>query len=399
MGEKHYLLPPLSFYTMITAEKVQNQSQRKKFLEFPARLYQKDKNYIRPRNIDIEDIFNPQKNRFFKNGECARFLFKNKENKIVGKVAVFINETYQQKQPTGGIGFFDCVNDQETANFIFDYCKSWLQERGMEAMDGPINFGERDKFWGLVIEGFIEPLYGMNYNFPYYKELFENYGFKIYFEQLCFSRPIFAEVSRLFTVMHAKHSKNSDLSAKPMTKNNLEKFARDFTEIYNKAWAAHGEGKCMQESKVLKMFKTMKPIINEHISWFVYENEKPIAMWMNLPDTNQWFKYLNGKFGMWEKLKFLWIKQFKKNEKMVGLVFGVVPEWQRKGLEGYMIWEGTQHLRKHTDFKITEMQWIGDFNPKMIKIAENLDTTITRKLATYRYLFDRNKEFERHPVL
>ncbi len=399
MGEKHYLSRPLSFYIMIIAEEVQNESQRKEFLEFPARLYQKDKNYIRPRNIDIEDVFNPQKNRFFKNGECARFLFKNKENKTVGKVAVFINESYEQKQPTGGIGFFDCVNDQETANFIFDYCKSWLQERGMEAMDGPINFGERDKFWGLVIEGFIEPLYGMNYNFPYYKELFENYGFKIYFEQLCFSRPIFAEVSRLFTVMHAKHSKNPDLSAKPMTKNNLEKFAKDFTEIYNKAWAAHGEGKCIQESKVLKMFKMMKPIINEHISWFVYENEKPIAMWMNLPDTNQWFKYLNGKFGIWEKLKFLWIKQFKKNEKMVGLVFGVVPEWQRKGVEGYMIWEGTQHLRKHTDFKIIEMQWIGDFNPKMIKIAENLDTTITRKLATYRYLFDRNKEFERHPVL
>lgn len=399
MGEKHYLSRPLSFYIMIIAEEVQNESQRKEFLEFPARLYTKDKHYIRPRNIDIEDVFNPQKNRFFKNGECARFLFKNKENKTVGKVAVFVNESYQQKQPTGGIGFFDCVNDQETANFIFDYCKNWLQERGMEAMDGPINFGERDKFWGLVIEGFIEPLYGMNYNFPYYKELFENYGFKIYFEQLCFSRPIFAEVSRLFTVMHAKHSKNSDLSAKPMTKNNLEKFARDFTEIYNKAWAAHGEGKCMQESKALKMFKTMKPIINEHISWFVYENEKPIAMWMNLPDTNQWFKYLNGKFGIWEKLKFLWIKQFKKNEKMVGLVFGVVPEWQRKGLEGYMIWEGTQHLRKHTDFKVTEMQWIGDFNPKMIKIAENLDTTVTRKLATYRYLFDRNKEFERHPVL
>ena len=64
-----------------------------------------------------------------------------------------------------------------------------------------------------------------------------------------------------------------------------------------------------------------------------------------------------------------------------------------------MIWEGTQHLRKHTDFKITELQWIGDFNPKMVKIAETLDTSVTRKLATYRYLFDRNKEFERHPYL
>lgn len=384
---------------MIFVEEVQNETQKKEFLEFPSRLYQHDKNYIRPLNKDIETIFNPAKNKFFRNGECQRFLFKNIKNEAVGKVAVFVNGLYKQDQPTGGIGFFDCINDQETANFIFDHCKQWLTERGMEAMDGPINFGERDKFWGLLTEGFIEPLYGMNYNFPYYVDLFKNYGFKIYFEQLCFSRPIFGEVSRVFTIMHQKHKRNPEISALPMKKNNLEKFAKDFTEIYNKAWAAHGEGKQMEETKVLKMFKMLKPIINEHISWFVYENEKPIAMWMNLPDLNQWFKYLHGKFGLIEKLKFLWYKKFRKNEKMVGLVFGVIPEWQRKGIDGFMIWEGTQHLRKHTDFTITELQWIGDFNPKMIKIAENLDTTVTRKLATYRYLFDQNKTFERHPIL
>lgn len=384
---------------MIIVEEVQNENQKREFLEFPARLYQNDSNYIRPLDRDIEDIFNPEKNKFFKDGLCARFLFKNKKHETVGKTAVFINQQYQQKQSTGGIGFFDCINDQQTADFIFDYCRNWLQEHSMEAMDGPINFGERDKFWGLLTEGFIEPLYGMNYNQPYYKTLFENYGFKIYFEQLCFSRPVFGEVSRVFTLMHTKHKRNPAISALPMKKNNLEKFARDFTEVYNKAWAAHGEGKQLEEAKVLKMFKTMKPIINEHISWFVYEGEKPIAMWMNIPDLNQWFKYLNGKFGLWEKLKFMWVKKFRKNEKMVGLVFGVVPEWQKKGIEGYMIWEGTQHLRKHTDFKVTELQWIGDFNPKMIRIAENLDTTVTRKLATYRYLFDREKEFERHPEL
>jgi hypothetical protein len=384
---------------MIIVEEVQNENHKKEFLEFPVRLYQHDNNYIRPLDKDIEEFFDPEKNKFFKSGACTRYLFKNKQNQTVGKVAVFVNTLYQQAQPTGGIGFFDCINDQETADFIFNYCKSRLQEMGMEAMDGPINFGERDKFWGLLIEGFIEPLYGMNYNFPYYKDLFEQYGFRIYFEQLCFSRPIFAEVSRVFTVMHTKHKRNPNLSAVPMKKNQLEKFAKDFTEIYNKAWAAHGEGKQIEEAKTLKMFKMMKPIINEHISWFVYEKEKPVAMWMNIPDLNQWFKYLKGQFGLWEKLKILWLKRFKKNEKMVGLVFGVIPEWQKKGLEGYMIWEGTQHLRKHTDFKVTELQWIGDFNPKMIKIAESLDTTVTRKLATYRYLFDRNKKFERHPEL
>lgn len=369
------------------------------FLNFPDRLYQHDPHYIRFLDTDVESVFDRKKNKFFKTGVCERFLFRNSKKETVGKVAVFVNGKYKQKQPTGGFGFFDCINDQDIANYIFDFCKSWLQEKGMEAMDGPINFGERDKFWGLLTEGFAEPLYGMNYHPSYYAELFKNYGFEVYFNQICYSRPTHSKVSRVFTLLHEKHKRNPAISARRMTKNKLNKFAKDFSEIYNKAWASHGEGKQIDEGKALRIFQSMKPVINEHISWFVYENEKPIAMWINIPDLNQWFKYLKGKFGWWQKLKFLWLKEFTKNTKMVGLVFGVVPEWQKKGIEGFMIWEGTKHLRKHTAFQEIEMQWIGDFNPKMLKIAESLDTKVTRKLATYRYLFDRKKEFERHPVL
>ncbi|WP_234110795.1 MULTISPECIES: hypothetical protein [Chryseobacterium] len=372
---------------------------RKEFLDFPARIFLGDKNYIRPLDKDVEAVFDPRKNKNFRHGECARFLFVNDQNVTVGKIAVFINKKYKQKQPTGGIGFFDCVDDQKTADFIFDFAKNWLQQRGMEAMDGPINFGERDKFWGLLTEGFFEPLFCMNYNPPYYKMLFENYGFQVYFNQLCFGRKVHASVAENFLEMHRRVSENKNISAKRMKVKKLEKFAKDFTEIYNKAWANHGEGKQLTETQTLKLFHTLKPIINEHISWFIYENEKPIAMWMNIPDLNQWFKYLDGKFGFWEKLKFVLAKKFKKNKKMVGLVFGIVPEWQKKGIDGYMIWEGTKHFRKTTDFEDYEMQWIGDFNPKMLKIAENLETEVTRKLATYRYLFDRTKTFERHKIV
>ncbi len=381
------------------AVRVQNETHKREFLEFPARLYKDDSQYIRPLDKDIEAIFDPTKNKLFKSGSCERFLFVDAHDKVVGKVAVFINAKYEQAQPTGGLGFFDCINDQSTANFIFDFAKAYLQERGMEAMDGSINFGERDKFWGVLIEGFQEPLYGMNYNAPYYQSLFETYGFEVYFNQLCYSRSVHGEVSRLFTLMHQKHSRNPNLKAVSLKRNQLEKFAKDFTEVYNAAWEAHGEGKQIDQRKTLRMFKSMKPLINEHISWFVYHKEQPIAMWLNIPDVNQWFKYLNGRFGLWQKLQFLWYRRFKKNTKMVGIVFGVIPEWQKTGVDGYMIWEGTQHLRKHTDFQTTELQWIGDFNPKMIKIAQALDTTVTKKLATYRYLFDREKPFERQVSL
>lgn len=384
---------------MLKSILVNSPETQKEFLEFPARLFRNEKNYIRPLDKDIEEIFNPNKNKFFRNGTCERFLFKNAENQTVGKVAVFINSKYEQKLKTGGIGFFDCIDDQETANFIFDFCKNWLMERGMEAMDGPINFGERDKFWGLLIEGFHEPLYGMNFHASYYQKLFKNYGFQIYFNQLCYGRKVYDEVSEVFMNGHRMNAKNPNLKAVHWKKNQLEKFAHDFAEIYNKAWANHGEGKQIEAKKVLKMFQTMKPILDEHISWFIYENDKPIAMWINIPDLNQWFKYLNGKFGWLEKLKFFMAKFFIKNKKMVGLVFGIVPEWQRKGIDGFMIWEGTKHFRKTRNYTDYEMQWIGDFNPRMIKIAENLETKVTRKLATYRYIFDRNLPFETHKIL
>ncbi len=369
------------------------------FLNFPQRLFKEDKNYIRPLDQDIENVFDSKKNKFFKAGSCERFLFKNEGDETVGKIAVFVNKKYRQEQPTGGIGFFDCIDDQKTANFIFDFAKEWLQEKGMEAMDGPINFGERDKFWGLLIEGFSEPLYAMNYNAPYYQTLFENYGFQIYFNQLCFGRKIHDPVAENFLAMHERISRNKNITAKPLQLKSLDKFARDFTQVYNQAWASHGEGKQMSELQTLKLFNTLKPVINEHISWFVYENEKPIAMWMNIPDLNQWIKFFNGKFGLLQKILFLIIKKFRKNKKMVGLVFGIIPEWQRKGIDGFMIWEGTKHFRETTDFIDYEMQWIGDFNPKMIKIAESLETKVTRKLATYRYLFDQTKEFKRQKML
>ena len=84
---------------------------------------------------------------------------------------------------------------------------------------------------------------------------------------------------------------------------------------------------------------------------------------------------------------------------MVGLVFGIVPEWQRKGIDGFMIWEGTKHFRKTRNYTDYEMQWIGDFNPRMIKIAENLETKSRKKLATYRYILTEIFRFERHKML
>jgi len=371
----------------------------KQFLELPLRIYKDDANWIRPLDKDIEAVFDKEKNKFFKQGDCKRWLLLNEENVVIGRVAAFINKKYKQEQATGGIGFFECIEDQSAANFMFDFCRQWLQNQGMEAMDGPINFGERDRWWGLLVEGFDEPLYCMNYNRPYYKTLFENYGFQVYFNQECFGMKVIYEFEEKFYTRHEQLLQNKDLHAEPVLKNNLVKYAKDFTYVYNKAWASHGGGKAMDERQAIKIFKSMKPVMDEKLSWFVYNKEEPVACWINLPDLNQYFKHLNGKFGLLQKLRFLWLQKFGKCERFLGILFGVIPEWQGKGMDSYLILEGSKVICFQTKFKDYEMQWIGDFNPKMINVAYNLGATITRRLSTYRYLFDREKEFKRHPML
>lgn len=378
---------------------VASASDRQLFLQLAVDLYKSDKEWIRPLNKDIEEVFDPVKNKAFRKGECARWLLIDDTGKAIGRIAAFVNKKYKQEQPTGGIGFFDCVNDQQAAFFMFDHCKKWLEERGMEAMDGPINFGERDKWWGLLVDGFYSPLYCMNYNPPYYKAFFENYGFQVYFNQICFGMKVKQHLPDKFYDRHAIIAADKGYRAEMIQKSNLEKYARDFTYVYNKAWAGHGGGKTLEEKVVIKMFATMKPAMDEHLTWFVYYKEEPIAMWVNLPDMNQYFKHMNGKFGLLEKLKFLYLKSFGKCNRFVGLVFGIIPEFQGKGIDAYIIVEGAKVIQAEARYEDYEMQWIGDFNPKMVNIAENLGTHRSRTLSTYRYLFDSTIEFKRHPYL
>ena len=380
---------------------VLSDQDKKDFLLLPLKIYKDDPNWCRVLDKDIEEVFDPKKNKFFRHGQCTRFLLKDDDGIVIGRVAAFINDKTSQKeeQPTGGMGFFECIDDRRAAHLLFDQCKRWLMERGMEAMDGPINFGERESWWGLIVKGFTPPLYKMNYNMPYYQDFFESYGFKTYFEQWCYTLKVHDKILDKFHDRHAKIASNPDYRADYLRKSNLEKYAEDFRTIYNKAWAKHGGGKELDSRQVNTFFKKMKPVIDEKIIWFVYYKNEPVAMWVNLPDINQIFRKFNGKMSLIEKIRFVWMLRQRKIRNFIGLVFGIVPEHQGKGIDSYMILEGATFIRNEKLYEDFEMQWIGDFNPKMVSVAENLGTQKSRILKTYRFLFDPKKEFKRHPIL
>lgn len=382
---------------------VSNKTHQQEFLLLPVRLYKNDPHWIRPLDSDIEKVFDPKKNKYFQHGKAIRWILQNAHGETIGRVAAFVNEKTVMKdneQPTGGMGFFECIHDQSAAFLLFDTCKQWLQAQGMEAMDGPINFGERDNWWGLLVEGFDEPNYGMNYHFPYYKDFFEAYGFQPYFNQYTYRRIIHEPVIPLVEHRANKIFADKNYTFEHLKIKHLDKYAEDFRTIYNKAWVKHAGVKEMSKEQATNIIKQMKPVLDETIVYFAYYKGEPVAFYVQILDMNQALRYMNGKTDLLGKIKYLWVRYVKGFTRIIGVAFGVVPEHQGKGVEMAIVksYANVAHVPNYK-YKIMDMKWIGDFNPKMMRVAEHVGGKIHRKHITYRKLFDESKPFKRSPII
>lgn len=380
------------------------------WLRVPWAIYANDANWVPHLKQDIAKVFDPAANKLLRPGReggpagtIRRWLLRDERGVAIGRIAAFVDPRTartDKQQPTGGCGFFECINDQRAADLLFDAARDWLKEQGMEAMDGPVNLGERNMFWGLLIENYTDPpIYGTNYNPPYYVELFERYGFQVYFKQLFFKRDALEPAQPIFLRKYNQMAADPDIRISDVRGMSKEKIASDFREVLNGAWVDHENFKPMTQETAMKAINAMKPVMDPHIIVFVYHKERPIAFFVNLPELNEIFKYVNGDLDLVGKLKFLWHQWRHTAKTMTGIVFGVVKDWQGKGVEGAMIVHMTKWLQRTRRYTETVLTWIGDFNPRMLKVCENLGARNYRTLATYRYLFDRSKPFERLPII
>ena len=382
---------------------VTDKASAKDFIDVAVLLYRNTPQYIRPLDNEVQDAFDPAKNKNFKYGEAIRWVLKNEQGELIGRVAAFTHSKYANKgtsYPVGGMGFFECVNNQQAANALLDKACSWLQQKGMDAVDGHINFCDRDKWWGLMVEGFDkEPIYGMSYHLPYYQQLLENYGFQNFYNQYYYAMNVDDPLPPKFAERHAKFKAKAGYDARHADLKHLEKYAGDFATVYNAAWAQHGENKEITKEQVIKLFNTMKPVMDPRMVWFAYYKEEPIAMFINIPDINQYFKHFNGKLGLLQKIQLLWLKKTGACKKLTGVAFGVVPKYQALGIDSFMIYESALLVQHKGWYETYEMGWAGDWHPKMINIYKSLGGIQSRRMVTYRYIFGNAHAFERHPEM
>jgi len=382
---------------------VVDKKTEKEFHQVSEIIYHADINYIPHVRQDLDKIFDTSKNKLFKQGgELIRWILKDTDDKLIGRVAAFIHPKTSQsgKHKIGSMGFFECINNQEAAFFLFDACKKWLQDRKMEGMDGPINFGERDQFWGLLVQNFEgQPSYGMNYNPSYYQNFFDEYGFQNYFNQYVYWRNLGLPVQDVFIKKSNIIGQNPDFRVINMQGIPLAKIAEYFLEVYNSAWGGHEGFKNMRLDQAKAIINSMKLIMDRDLLVFAFIRDVPVGFYLNIPELNEFFRHVNGNLNWIGKLKFFYHLKFAKRKTMLGIVFGVAREHQGKGIEGAMIKFAEDFIVSKKRYTETIITWVGDFNPKMLRVIENLGTELYRTLVTYRIFFDPSIKFERHPVL
>jgi GNAT superfamily N-acetyltransferase len=378
---------------------------KREFIDLPKELYKTDPFWVSPLDSGIESVFDPEKNHTFKHGEAIRWILKDDNCQTIGRIAAFIDRirSSANKQPTGGIGFFEVVESKEAAFRLFNIAREWHISHGMAAMDGPINFGENDTNWGLLIDGFMQQAFGMPYHKRYYRSFFEEYGFKNYFEQYSYHREVrgldkkIVQFPERFMKIAEWLSKRPGYSFHHFEFRNKGKYVKDITEIYNTTWSVFKEDFTPLDPAFLEeSLEKARLIIDEKLIWFAYFNDKPIAFFVLFPDLNQILKHFNGKLHLFNLIRFFYYRATHEMTRMRAVVGGVHPTHQNSGVESAIFLHLYEVFKKKPWFRELELSWVGDFNPKMMAIYEALGAKKAKTHITYRFLINSKLTFVRY---
>lgn len=351
-------------------------------------VYAGNKQYVYPLRSDIEGIFSI-KNAAFSVGPSQLWIVEDDHGRAVGRIAAFIDTKRNEELdlPVGGMGYFESINDEKVADLLLTAAESWLKAAGMQAIDGPVNFGERDKFWGLLTKGWYTPIYQETYNPPYYQAFIENRGY-IPHEQCLTMRGVVAEFpgDRL-QKLSDRVKERYGLYTKQISADNLKQGAADFAAAYNAAFCNNPYFKPLSGEDVYPTFQAMKPIMDPHLTCLAYNKENlPIGMAGLIPDINAFLHGLNGKMNWLTIPRFLWRLKFQKRRNCKGIAFGIAQEYQRQGVYPLMVGAMYHSGDRHTSrtYRYVDMATIRGHNDVMVSTCKQMNTDIHRVHIAYR---------------
>ncbi|MBP6825378.1 MAG: hypothetical protein KA165_02365 [Saprospiraceae bacterium] len=369
---------------MIEVAKVENKRQLRQFIDFPHDLYADDPNYVPMLYMEQEALLNPKKSPFWEHSKAEYFLAK-KDGKIVGRIAAIRNNNHIEftGRKEGFFGFFDVVNDYEVAKALLDTARDWLLKEGLSKVLGPASFSTNEVV-GMLVENFDEPAFVMNpYNFKYYNDLVERYGFTKFTDLLCYE---LTDENLPHEVMDFSDKLEARLATRGITirqidmkhyKEEIEKFL----PVYNESWTENTGFVPMTDAEIRQIGKDLKAVVDPDYIYFAEKDGKVIGVSLTIPNVNEaQIKVKRGRlfpFGVFKLLLGL-----KKIKSIRILALGTLKEYRRLGID-VCFYVRNMRVSVKKGIKRGEASWILEHNEMMNRALEHIGGKVYRKYRLY----------------
>jgi GNAT superfamily N-acetyltransferase len=365
----------------VKVKPISSRSDTIKFIRFLWTIYRDYPAWVPPLMMDRKKLMDREKNPFYKHTD-AEFYLAERDGIVVGRIAAIVNHNHnkEHEENIGFFGFFECINDQNVANTLFDTAKKYLQEHGVTAMRGPVNPSVNDEI-GLLVEGFdLSPTVMMTYNPPYYVSLVEKYGFKKAKDLYAYLLDQKTVYTDRFTRAHELVKQRQNITFRTFDMKHFSEEVRKVKEVYNKAWSRNWGAVPMTDEEFDALAADLKQVIVPELVIVAEKDGKAIGFALSLPDINIALKYNKNGYIL-PALYYLWAKK-KEIDLVRIIVLGVIPEYLSTGAGAALFYETAMNAKK-LGYGYGEASWILEDNERMVKSAEAMQGKITKRYRIY----------------
>lgn len=373
---------------MLLIEKVdiRNKSQVKSFVKLPYKLYKNCPQWVPPLDIDVYAQLNPQKHPFYEHSEVEFFLAV-RDGIDVGRIAAIENKPFNSYHGSkeADFYFFDCENDSEISDALFNTVCGWAKKRGLNKVVGPKGLGPLDGY-GLLIFGHEhrQTMTMLNYNYVYYQQLIEAQGFEKEVDFVsCYLPADKFNIPERVERIALRALKRGGLQVKRFTnKKELLEWAPRIGEAYNKAFINNWEYFPFTPREIQFVVDNIMTVADHRLIKIITHGADVVGFLFAFHDVSAALQRARGKllpFGLPDLL----LEMRRTNTVSVNGM-GILPEFQGHGGNAILYYEMGQTLLNFNQFAHVEMTQVAETTEQMRADLKNLSGVEYKNYRVYR---------------
>jgi hypothetical protein len=357
----------------------------RRFIDFAWELYDAKRypNWVPPLRMSVADALS-EKHPFFADAERALFLAV-RGRQVVGRIAAIANQAHNRFQgdDAGFFGFFECVDDQDVADALFDAAAEWLAGRGLTSMRGPFNPSTNYEC-GLLVDGYERrPTFMTAWNPPYYDQLCTRAGLKKSKDLLAFWFSTEGDDFAIPPILerHGARASGAGITLREIEPRYFERETAVLWDIYNDAWEANWGFVPFTEAEFRHLAADVRHLLAPELCFIASVDGVPAAFLLSVPDFNETLRFhRSGRLFPMGLLRLLWHKKRARSYRVMAM--GVRAAYRSRPILARFTLEMLRRGRA-TNKAGAEASWLLEDNHLIVKSMRALGATERMRWRLY----------------